>query len=287
MQETMKDLLDKKLIDLQNHFDADIFTYYGPIAPGAERIFLSLVEELAVDDNKKESIYVILTTGGGSAETVERFVNILRHYYSEVNFIVPDYAYSAGTIFCMSGDNIHMDFYSVLGPIDPQVQNREGKWVAALGYLDKINQLMALAKSNKISQAEFIMLKDFDLAELRSYEMAKELTVSLLKNWLVNYKFKNWATHETTPATIGQPVTAAEKEARAEEIANKLGDNNIWKSHGRPINVHTLTTELKLKIEDYSNIPARRELITSYYELLTDYIERNGMEMLIHTKLNF
>ena len=73
----------------------------------------------------------MLTTGGGSTTVVERLVNILRQHYKEVNFIVPDYAYSAGTIFCMSGDNILMDYFSVLGPIDPQVQNKEGRLVAA------------------------------------------------------------------------------------------------------------------------------------------------------------
>ena len=85
-------------------------------------------------------MYIILTTTGGSAIAVERYVNIIRYHYKEVHFIVPDYAYSAGTIFCMSGDSIFMDYFSVLGPIDPQVQNKEGKWVAALGYLDKVNE---------------------------------------------------------------------------------------------------------------------------------------------------
>lgn len=46
---------------------------------------------------------------------------------------MPNFAYSAGTIFCMSGDNIYMNYYSALGPVDPQVQNRDGKLVAALG----------------------------------------------------------------------------------------------------------------------------------------------------------
>ncbi len=88
---------------------------------------LNIVEDLAKDPNKKHAISVVLTTRGGSATAVERYVNILRNHYEEVNFIVPDYAYSAGTIFCMSGDNIYMDYFSVLGPIDPQVQNKEGK----------------------------------------------------------------------------------------------------------------------------------------------------------------
>ena len=81
----------------------------------------------------------------------------------------------------MSGDNILMDYFSVLGPIDPQVQNKEGRLVAALGYLDKINELLLKSKNNEITQAEFIILRDFDLAELRGYEQAKDLTIDLLK----------------------------------------------------------------------------------------------------------
>ena len=55
----------------------------------------------------------------------------------------------------MSGDNIYMNYYSALGPVDPQVQNKDGKLVAALGYLDKINDLLSKAQNNTISQAEF------------------------------------------------------------------------------------------------------------------------------------
>jgi ClpP class serine protease len=154
-------LLGDKLKALEEHFQADILTYFGPFE-GGEISFLKIIEDLANEPTKKEKIYIVLTTGGGSATVVERIVNIIRHHYREVNFIVPDYAYSAGTIFCMSGDNILMDYFSVLGPIDPQVLNKEGRLVAALGYLDKINQLIQKAQNNELTQAEFIILKDFD-----------------------------------------------------------------------------------------------------------------------------
>ena len=83
---------------------------------------------------------------------------------------MPDCAYSAGTIFCMSGDEIMMDYFSVLGPIDPQVQNKEGRFVPALGYLDKVSSLLEKAKNGTLTNVEFLILKDFDLAELRAYE---------------------------------------------------------------------------------------------------------------------
>jgi len=137
-QSVMTDLLVK----LETKLDADVFTYYGEIVNGMERHVKDIIETLAQDPQKHDKIYVVLTTPGGSLPPVQRMVDILRHFYQEVNFIVPDYAYSAGTIWCMSGDNIYMNYYSTLGPIDPQVQNKDGNLVAALGYLDKINELL-------------------------------------------------------------------------------------------------------------------------------------------------
>lgn len=283
VDKSIHNLLNQRLDDLEKHFQADFFVYFGPIVDGNENHFLRLVEDLR-SDSVNNKIYVVLTTSGGSAVAVERYVNILRHHYKEVNFIVPDSAYSAGTIFCMSGDSILMDYFSVLGPIDPQVRNKDGKWVAALGYLDKVNELIEKAQNDKLTQAEFLILKELDLAELRGYEQAKNLTIELLKNWLVKYKFKNWTTHETTPVLKGKVVTIEQKEQRAKEIADKLSDSNLWKSHGRPINIETLESEVfRLKIDDYSNAPYR-PLIREYYDLLSDYVTRNQMGIFIHTR---
>ena len=74
-------------------------------------------------------------------------------------------------------------------------------------------------------------MKDFDLAELRAYEQARDLAIDLLVEWLPKYKFKNWTIHGSTKA----PVSPEEKRARAMEIAQNLSDNKEWKSHGRPI----------------------------------------------------
>lgn len=279
----VQELLRSQLVELENHFDGNVITYVGPILDGNENAILKIVEEIAASTHKKDKLFVILTTGGGSATAVERYVNILRHHYNEINFVVPNYAYSAGTIFCMSGDNILMDYSSVLGPIDPQVQNKEGKLVAALGYLDKINELLEKARMKTISQAEFVILKDFDLAELRGYEQAKELTIALLKKWLVKYKFKNWSVHRTDPAKLGQPVTRDEKEQRAKEIADCLSNNNEWKSHGRPINIEALKA-LKLEITDYSG-SADRDLIRAYNDLVTDYVATNQLPIFVQSRL--
>lgn len=279
LENNLKSLLNSKLDALEQYLNADVLVYYGPIGNLNENVFLKIVEELVQNDKHHDTLYIILTTTGGSAITVERYVNIIRYHYSEVNFIVPDYAYSAGTIFCMSGDSIYMDYFSVLGPIDPQVQNKEGKWVAALGYLDKVNEYIEKAKNGNLTNVEFSILKDFDLAELRSFEQARDLTIDLLKKWLVKYKFKNWTKHHD-----GRDVTPEEKQNRATEIAEHLSDNNDWKAHGRPINIEALK-ELKLKIEDYSKNADLRAKIRDYYETMSDYIRLKGFPIFIHDRI--
>lgn len=276
-QIAISDLLKK----LEAKLDADVFTYYGEIVNGVESQVKDLIETLAKDSDKHRAIYVFLTTPGGSLTPVQRMVDILRHFYEEVNYIVPDYAYSAGTIWCMSGDNIYMNYYSTLGPIDPQVQNKDGNLVAALGYLDKINELLEKARKNELTQAEFLILKDFDLAELRSYEQAKELAVDMLKKWLTKYKFKDWTVHSST----GVAVTNEEKEARALDIANKLSDNNVWKSHGRPIGIQVLKDELRLKIIDFERDSELSDIIGEYYDALTEYIRGHKFRFFFQTRL--
>lgn len=279
IEDTLKQLLNGKLKNLEQYLDADILVYTGDLGPLPAHVFTKIVEELKNDVVKHNTLYVILTTRGGSAEMVERYVNILRYHYTEINFIVPDFAYSAGTIFCMSGDSIFMDYSSVLGPIDPQVPNKDNKYVAALGYLDKVNEFIAKAAAGKLTNAELIWLKEIDLGELRSFEQARDLTIDLLKRWLVIYKFKNWNTHKN-----GNPVTPAEKDRRAEDIAKDLSDNNRWKSHGKGITISELSA-LKLKIEDFSGDVKLRPLIRDYYNTMDEYIRMRNIPLFIHDRV--
>lgn len=275
VHDVLRDALCATLSELEDVLDSDVMVFTGPIFGGPENEFLSIIEDIA-KEKKHTKLAIMLTTNGGSATVVERYVNIVRQNYDKVIFIVPDYAYSAGTIFCMSGDEIWMDYFSVLGPIDPQVPNKDGKYVPALGYLDKIAELVEKAKNNQLTNAEFLILKDFDLAELKGYEQAKELTITLLQDWLVKYKFKNWNRHSN-----GDAVTNEEKRIRAQEIATKLGDYNIWKTHVRPINIKLLES-LKLKINDYSKDETKRSVIRKYYKLMSGFVVEG--KLFIHTR---
>jgi len=287
LDSTIKDELNNRLENLEKYFKADVIFYYGEIHPSYVKFFRDFIEKLIEEEKSGRStpdtLVILLNAPGGSAETVEKMVEIVRFHYKNVYFVVPDFAMSAGTIFCMSGDKIFMDYSSALGPIDPQVHNGK-EYVPAMGYLDKVEEMLKKAKEGSITKAEFLILQSLDLATLSRYEQAKNLTITLLKNWLVEYKFKDWDKHQSDPIKKGKPVTAEEKKERAEKIAELLGDNKKWHSHGRLIGIKTLTEELKLKIEDYSKNNELRNLIRSYNDLIVDYIVKNGFKVFVHSR---
>lgn len=282
----VRDTLRERVVAIERHLDGDVIFYFGPIFPSVQKRFRDFIEQLKADAGPRNRLVVFLNTPGGSAETVEKLVEIIRFHYAEVYFVVPDEAMSAGTIFCMSGDKIYMDYTSSLGPIDPQIHNGKD-WVPALGYLDQVERMIKKSAAGELTDAELLIFQTQDLAMLSRYEQAKNLTVTLLKKWLVEYKFKDWKAHQTTSVLLGQPVTRAQKVARAEEIATVLSDNKLWHSHGRMIGVATLRDVLHLKIEDYSKDPALRKAILAYSDFLMDYIFRHDYKHFLHSRCYF
>lgn len=272
------EIINEKAQKIEEHLSADVVFYHGRIHPAAFRHFRDFIEEVkSQSDRGDNAIAVFVRTAGGSAETTERMVGVLRKHYENVYFVVPDFAMSAGTILCMSGNKIYMDYSSSLGPIDPQVPAPDtGDYVPALGYLDKVTEL---TNKGNLAPADVVMLKSLDLAKLALFEQARDLSVDLLKKWLVEYKFKNWTHHRTN--NVGEAVTDQEKEERAEQIARALGDHKRWRSHGRSLDI-TKLKELRIEIDDYSDQDELLNLIREYNDPLTGFIDRMEFPFFLH-----
>lgn len=278
------------LIKLENYFKADkadVLFYYGDIDRVYEQLFRNAIESLVVQhkNNHRETLIIILQTNGGSIETTEKYVNIVRTYYKKVYFIIPNYAMSAGTIFCMSGNKIFMDYSSCLGPIDPQIySNKEQRFVPANGYLEEMNSMIEKSKKGELTNVEFVMCQNQDLAFLNQCRQTASLAVNLLKKWLVEYKFSDWKITESRQIQ----VTKEYKEQRAREIAQQLGKNTKWHVHSRPIMIEDLK-QLNIKIDDYTNNEALKKLIRQYTDYVLQYIQNAGNVNVrfIHTRLFF
>jgi hypothetical protein len=271
--------LSERLIALEAAAKADVLTYLGPMYAPADDAIKDTIESLS---NRRGALMAIIETGGGYITVAERIANIFRHHYRRVDFLVPTYAMSAGTVLVMSGDAIHMDYASTLGPIDPQVKNRSEQWVPALGYLEQFDRLVEKSKNGSLTTAELTyLLQNFDPAELYQYEQEQELSTALLKQWLVRYKFKNWKVTETKKT----PVTRKMREARAVDIAKKLNDTKRWHSHSRGITMAVLRRDLKLLIDDFGENAALAQPVHDYFRLLQDYRMRLGhYTFVIHSR---
>jgi len=269
--------------ELEQKLDADIMYFNSEIRMNLFSWFREVVEKLSQRPEKKNALAIFLTTPGGQAEAVEKLVEVVRNHYDLVYFVVPIAAMSAGTIFCLSGDKIYMDYSSSLGPIDPQVPDREDKFlVPALGHIDKVNAIIEKSANNTITPVEFEWLMKQDLAMLRFYEQAKDLSIALLKKWLVQYKFKDWLTHRTN--NPGALVTREEKEARAKEIAELLSNNVHWHSHGRMIGMRTLRDLCRLDIDDYGLDADLQKAVRRYSDTLSEYLGRGRIQAFLYSR---
>ena len=276
-----KTQLNDYLGKIEEILDADVLTIFSPIMPGLENTVKAAVE---LFQGRSSKIAVILDTLGGIVEVVERIVSLTRYHYVEVDFLIPGRAMSAGTVLVMSGDRIFMSYFSCVGPIDPQIVKDE-KLVPALSYLNQYQRLCEKAETGELNTAELVLLNKLDLGELYQFERARDLSRDLLTNWLSTYKFKNWHTHSST----GDPVTDDDKKQRAKEIADVLSDNERWHSHGRMISRDTLISDqdLRLKIENFEDIPNLSPVLDAYVGLLEDYVQRGQFSSFIHTREYF
>ncbi len=240
-------------------------------------------------NSKKQHLVIMIETQGGFMETVERMVSVMRKHYKTVSFVVPNYAYSAGTILVLSGDQIYMDYYSVLGPIDPQHLSEDGKkYVPGSGYLAKFKELAerinnSESQSPNTSRAELnYLVNKFDPAELFQIEQSIEHGKTLIVKWLPQYKFKNWKKTQKS----GKRVTPGMRKKRAEDIAKILGAAEKWHSHGRGISMRDLEgDEIRLQIDDFGKNNKLSELIRNYHGLCVDYLSAKlGYRGYIHTQ---
>jgi hypothetical protein len=280
-----RDQLNSYLIKIEEVLEADVLTIYGPIMYGLENRVKTAIE---LFQSRKPRIAVVLDTLGGVVEVVERIVSIIRHHYNEVDFLIPDRAMSAGTVFVMAGDRVFMGYFSCLGPIDPQIE-KDGKLVPALSYLNQYQRLHAKAETGQLNTAELVLLDKFDPGELYQFEQARELSTDLLTYWLSTYRFKNWKTDAKTKAPQADDGKKQTKKQRAKKIAAALSDNERWRSHGRMITRDTLLTDpkLRLKMDELEDIPDLSPALNDYFGLLRDFLQKEQYPSFVHTREYF
>lgn len=202
-----------------------------------------------------EEIDIAIVIPGGLAHQVAKFVNALRPRFEKVNFIILNKAMSAGTIFALSGDEIVMTKQSQIGPIDPQVRNRNGEFVPAQSILTLIEEIKkrgeeAIKKGNQPAWTDLQILRGIDPKSIGNAMSASNYSIQLVEEYLNNFKFKIWEKHSSN----GRPVTPEEKKKRANVIASLLCNHSEWKNHGHAITREAAWNVCQLKIKHAEEI---------------------------------
>lgn len=89
------------------------------IAPDVTQVFYRHLETIG----ECRQVDLFLYTRGGDVLTPWRLAHLIREYTSRFTILVPFRCYSAGTLLCLSADEIVMGKMGELGPIDPSVVN--------------------------------------------------------------------------------------------------------------------------------------------------------------------
>jgi hypothetical protein len=239
---------------------------------------LPFSEMISAIPQDQKAIDVILVTPGGSAEQVAKFVDKLRPRFDDVVFILPYMAMSAGTIFAVSGNDIIMGKNSYIGPIDPQVSNKEGFYVPAQAILTLIDSIqergeVLIKQGQSPLWTDLQILKQLDGKEIGNALTASAYSMELVQGYLYNYKFKNWTNHSND----GRPVTEEDKRERAKEIAVRLCSHAQWKTHSRGISRDVAWDECKIRVIHTESIDNLDRAIRRFWALMYWVFENTAM----------
>ena len=124
--------------------------------------------DLLYNVEPRSSLDLLLHTQGGSIDSAEKLVRMVRSKVGEAEFrvVVPEFAKSAGTLLVLGSDRVVMSDMSELGPIDPQMvfadSNGLRRWQPVQNYLDAYDEYTSSVNANPDNVAAQIMLGKLD-----------------------------------------------------------------------------------------------------------------------------
>ena len=117
-----------------------------------------------IQNTKYEELDLIIHSEGGDIFSCDTIVNILLSFNGEKNAYVPYHAFSAASVVTFSCDNIYIDKFAQLGPVDPQISvsidNESDEEYVPAKTLIKMNRRGILDKELLISYYEGKLLYD-------------------------------------------------------------------------------------------------------------------------------
>ncbi|MBL7975871.1 MAG: ATP-dependent Clp protease proteolytic subunit, partial [Candidatus Kapabacteria bacterium] len=145
-------LLLESINKVASQENADIFIYQESISQENADEF---VEEVRSIKKRQKNVILILTTYGGDPHAAYRIIKCLKRNYEKVVLHVYGYCKSAGTLIALGANEIIMDEFGELGPLDVQLSKKGDIGVSSgLDYFSSLEILTEQAL--KIYEQMFI-----------------------------------------------------------------------------------------------------------------------------------
>jgi hypothetical protein len=157
-------------------------------------------------ERKLENLDVLLHTIGGDPHAGYRIAQLLRGVASEVTFLVPEYAFSAGTLSCMCGNEIRLGECAVLSPFDISFTSRRETSdhieLMSIDYFrnfatdcrEQVERMLANLRSHSLSSVESDLLvemtRQLGALNIGKFYRARTLTGYYAEMLLLEYMFE-------------------------------------------------------------------------------------------------
>lgn len=146
---------------------------------------LTLYEKISERREFKESLLILLDTGGGNVYSAVKMMDTLRTKYKHITIAVPQEAKSSGTMMCCGADNLIMTSISELGPLDkPMIHpNDENSFISALDIVKSIDSMLEKALEDETEYA-FKIRKSAGISTQKAFEIASDSVSKLVSPML-------------------------------------------------------------------------------------------------------
>lgn len=136
-------------------------------------------------ENVKKKVNLIIHTSGGSCTFSDFLSYILRQRKSFVTTYIPEFALSAGSFIALSSNQLHLNWYSSMGPVDTRLDfklNDEEEEVFSAKHIKEIKNKEDALLELKSNEAR--TYHNDDLFVLKSIFKKKKQRDNILKNFL-------------------------------------------------------------------------------------------------------
>lgn len=218
-----------------------------------------IIRDMLKDVENYSEIDVYIETPGGNGVTAEEIARFLHKKFSKVNFVISGEAKSAGTILALSGNDIYMTETGSLGPIDAQIHIGRSV-VSAYDYMEWVRAKMdEAAKTGKLNPVDATMVSQITPGEIQLVNHSLEYAKDLVKEWLYEYKFRDWTETDTNKIKVTDEI----KKKRANEIADEFANHSRWRTHGRSLKISDIE-EIGLRVK---NLEEDKEVADIVYRI--------------------